>query len=90
MVQNKNKIVNALAIAESIFTILAAFSGEPANRVNIRPNIIKNGAPGGCPTSKRYAEAINSPQSQKLVVGSIVKRYTIAAIRKAIQPNKLL
>jgi hypothetical protein len=37
------------------------------------PNNINNGAPGGCPTSKLYAAAINSPQSQKLVVDSIVE-----------------
>jgi hypothetical protein len=29
---------------------------------------------------------MNSPQSQKLVVGSIVRIYTIAAAEKAIQP----
>jgi len=33
---------------------------------------IKNGAPGGCPTSSLKAEEMNSPQSQKLAVGSIV------------------
>jgi hypothetical protein len=33
------------------------------------------GFPGGCPTSSLYDDAMNSPQSQKLAVGSIVERY---------------
>ena len=32
------------------------------------------GFPGGCPTSSLYDEAMNSPQSQKEAVGSIVSR----------------
>ena len=40
------------------------------------------GFPGGCPTSSLYDDAINSPQSQKDAVGSIVERYVNAAITK--------
>ncbi len=54
-----------------VFTNLAALPASP-NRVAIRPIIIKNGAPGGCPTSSLKEVVINSPQSQKLTVGSMV------------------
>ena len=47
---------------------------------------MKKGAPGGCPTSSLKEDVINSPQSQKLAVGSIVIRYTTAAMAKTIQP----
>ena len=40
----------------------------------MRPVKIKNGAPGGCPTSNFDADAINSPQSQKEAVGSMVSK----------------
>ena len=50
-------------------------------------NIVKNlamswntGFPGGWPTSSLYDEAMNSPQSQKEAVGSIVERYVKAAM----------
>jgi hypothetical protein len=32
--------------------------------------MVNKGAPGWCATCKRYIQAINSPQSQKLVDGS--------------------
>ena len=62
-------------IALIAFTAMAAFSGE----TNIVKNLAKSwktGFPGGCPTSSLYDEAMNSPQSQKLAVGSIVSKYT--------------
>jgi hypothetical protein len=70
--------------------IMAAFDGSGANREKKRPISKKKGAPGGCPTSNLKAAAINSPQSQKLEVGSMVSKYTIAAMAKANQPIKLL
>src|SRR5690554_2293851 len=84
--QNKNKIVNALDNAESEFTIIAICSGEGANKVKNFAKIKKKGAPGGCPTCNLNDAAINSPQSQKLAVGSIVARYTIAATIHTSQP----
>ena len=36
------------------------------------------GFPGGWPTSSLYEDAMNSPQSQKEAVGSIVIRYVTA------------
>jgi hypothetical protein len=90
-VQKRNRIVNALAVAESVFTVTATLvRSPPANRVKKRPSIIKNGAPGGCPTSILKAVAMNSPQSQKLAVGSIVNRYTIREIRKTPHPSMRL
>ena len=91
MVQNRKRMVKALASADNTFIVFATASTLlPANRVKNLPRIMKNGAPGGCPTSNLKAVAINSPQSQKEAVGSIVRRYVIAAIRKTNQPaNKL-
>ena len=54
-------------------TITAALSGS----VNMVKNLAMSwntGFPGGCPTSSLYDEAMNSPQSQKEAVGSIVER----------------
>ena len=84
--QKRNTIVKALAKPDMAFTIIATFVTSPAKRENILARIINNGAPGGCPTSSLNAVAINSPQSQKLVVGSMVNKYTVAAIKNTIQP----
>src|SRR5512145_2235595 len=87
MDQNKNKMVNALNKADMEFTILGTSSTlSPANSVKNLPIIIKNGAPGGWPTSSLNAEEMNSPQSQKLAEGSMVDKYTIEAMAKVIQP----
>ena len=75
MVQNRKRIVKALARSDNIFMVNATFvTSFPAKRVKNRPRSIKNGAPGGCPTSSLKAVAMNSPQSQKLAVGSMVSR----------------
>jgi hypothetical protein len=74
MVQNKNKIHNALQMAEKLLTIIATCVWSDANKVKNFAVSMKNGAPGGCPTSNLSAVEINSPQSQKLAVGSIVRR----------------
>ena len=61
-------------------TITAAFAAE----VNIVKNLAmiwNTGFPGGWPTSSLYEDAMNSPQSQKDAVGSIVERYVNAEIR---------
>ena len=50
---------------------------------------IKNGAPGGCPTSNFQALEMNSPQSQKEAVGSMVRRYVAAAIAKTTHPHSV-
>lgn len=73
MVQNKNKIVNELLRAEREFANTAAVAGV-AKIIKNRARSMKKGAPGGWPTSSLYAEAMNSPQSQKLAVGSMVDR----------------
>jgi hypothetical protein len=71
------------------FTVKATLEGSPAKSVKNRPINMKKGAPGGCPTSNLYDAEINSPQSQKLVVGSRVRVYTTAAIKKASQPSRV-
>ena len=74
MVQKRNRIVNAEANAERAFTHIATWAVSLAKSEKKCPRSIKNGAPGGCPTSNLCALTINSPQSQKEAVGSIVKR----------------
>ena len=44
------------------------------------PVSMKKGAPGGCPTSNLNAVVINSGQSQKLAVGSIVLAIVLLAL----------
>ena len=89
MLQNRNKIENELLNADSMLAARAAVSGE-ANTINDLANNMKRGAPGGCPTSNLYADAINSPQSQKLDVGSTVNRYTTVAISHTDHPVRIL
>ena len=68
-------MVKPLASADIEFTILAALAAPPPpRRIKNLPNIIKKGAPGGWPTSNLNDVVINSPQSQKLTVGSIVSK----------------
>ena len=80
MVQNRKRMVNALAIADSELINHAAWVDgppvrvSPANKAKKRCNNMKTGAPGEWPTSSLYAQDRNSPQSQKLTVGSIVIR----------------
>ena len=73
MLQKRNMIVAPLASADIALTIRAACCG-PANIVKKRDIIMNSGAPGGCPTSSLYEVAMNSLQSQKLAVGSMVSR----------------
>ena len=89
MVQNKNKMVNALSSADKELTIMDTLVVSAANIVKIRPVNIKKGAPGGWPTSILKAVEINSPQSQKLAVGSIVSKYVTAATANASHPKTL-
>ncbi len=71
--------------------ILYCRSGNRAGKaMKALANNMKKGAPGGCPTSNLYAEAMNSPQSQKLAVGSTVSRYTIVAMSQTDHPVQTL
>ena len=72
-------MVSAEQIAFIAFTATAACILSP-NMVKKRANSWNTGFPGGCPTSSLYEEAMNSPQSQKEAVGSMVNRYVTAAI----------
>ncbi len=75
IVQKRNRIVKPLAMLDMAFTVMPTFSGFPnENRVNIRASIMNRGAPGGCPTSSLYDVAMNSMQSHRLPVGSMVSR----------------
>ena len=75
MLQNRKRIANALASADMELIIAATFETfPPANRVKNLAIIMNTGFPGGCPTSSLKAEEINSLQSHRLVVGSIVIR----------------
>lgn len=71
----RNRIANALASADMEFIIAATFETfPPASIVKNLAIIMKTGFPGGWPTSSLNADAINSLQSHKLVVGSIVDK----------------
>ncbi len=91
MVQKRNIIVKALANPDMALIINATFdTSPPANIEKKRVSIMNKGAPGGCPTCNLKALAINSPQSQRLVVGSRVRKYMDAAIINKLQPKILL
>ena len=72
--QKRNRIVAALASADIELIIMATCAGLGAKIANRREIIMNRGAPGGCPTSSLYEVAMNSLQSQRLAVGSIVIR----------------
>ena len=74
MVQNSNRIVAALSNADITLTQTATVDGSEEKLMKNRAASINIGLPGGCPTSSLYPCEINSPQSQKLAVGSIVIR----------------
>ena len=89
MVQKRKRIVNALASAERALTHIATCAVSEAKRLKKCPISIKNGAPGGCPTSSFQALEMNSPQSQNEAVGSIVRRYVAAAIANTTHPQSV-
>jgi hypothetical protein len=89
IVQNKNRIVKELDNALIVFTPRAAISGGKGIVNSLAININK-GAPGGCGISNLYALDINSPQSQKLAVASIVDKYVKVAIANIAHPVRLL
>ena len=51
MVQNKNRMHAALISALMMLTMRATVAGLSAKREKKLPVSMKNGAPGGCPTS---------------------------------------
>jgi hypothetical protein len=87
-VRNRKKIVKALATAESPLIITLGLDG--LSIAATRPSNIKKGAPGACGTSSFAAHDKNSPQSQKLTVGSRVDRYNVSDIIKAVHARKIL
>ena len=75
MDQNSNRMVSALKMADIALTHLAtAITLPPANLLAKLAARIKIGLPGGWPISVLKPWAINSGQSQKLAVGSMVSR----------------
>ena len=79
----------ALDIGEIRLT-LAPISLKSGIWLNTFPKSKNNGDPGGWGTPRMYDVAINSPQSQKEVVGAIVKKYKTNGNTKANNPNILL
>lgn len=67
-----------------IILILYATYSVGTNIENNRPISKYNGAPGGCGICSIYEHAIRSAQSQKLVVGGIVSRYSMNAEINAV------
>lgn len=72
--QNRNRIVAALASADMELIIMPTCAGSGEKMANSLEIIMNRGAPGGCITSSLSEVAINSLQSQRLAVGSIVIR----------------
>ena len=72
MLQNRNRMQSALSRADMVLTIMATFEGSFVNCENRFAVSMNIGAPGGCPISSLYPVVMNSGQSQKLAVGSIV------------------
>ena len=91
MIQNRNITASPLAVLDKWFIISATKWTLPkANNETILPNNKNVGAPGGCPTSSLYEQEINSPQSQKLAVGSEVRKNTVMAVKPTSQPKIVL
>ena len=74
MVRYRKKMVRPLRMAFMAFTATAAWAASKG-MVKKRASNWNTGFPGGWPTSSLYDDAINSPQSQKDAVGSMVARY---------------
>jgi hypothetical protein len=72
IVQKRKRMQKPEATPFIALIIIGTLSTEGAKSEAMRASIIKSGAPGGWPTSSLYDVAINSLQSHKLVVGSIV------------------
>lgn len=90
MDQNKNKMVNPLAMALIKFTAFAAVSGlSPKRMIKNLPIKTNNGAPGRCGIYNLKQLEINSPQSQKLPVASMVMTYTVQAMAQTTHPTIL-
>ena len=73
MVKYSRKMVRALRMAFMAFTATAACCAS-TGMVKKRAKSWNTGFPGGWPTSSLYDDAMNSPQSQKDAVGSMVER----------------
>jgi hypothetical protein len=88
-----NKAAKAVLQADNKLTAYAMLDGSLDIRLptqaNIRPTSRKIGAPGGCTTWSLYAPEMNSPQSQRLPVGSAAADNTAAVIRNTSQPVML-
>jgi len=89
IIKYKNITENALAIGEIKLT-RAPISEKVGNDEKIFPNKRYRGAPGGCGTPRITDVAINSPQSQKDVVGAIVSIYITNGIKNERTVNTLL
>ena len=87
--QKRNRIHVAERSADMVLTIIATCEGSLANCEKIFAVSMKNGAPGGWPTSSFAPVEINSGQSQNEAVGSIVEQYTKAAMKNVSQPSTL-
>ena len=92
LVRDLDAVINKLntSIALPIRFLINSRNIEISNRFENTFAIIRyNGVPGGWGTPNVYEHSINSPQSQKEVVGAIVIRYKISEATKATSPNIL-
>ena len=85
----KNITAKALKMGEIRFT-RAPVSAKVGICEKKFPRRRKNGVPGGWGTPIITEVAINSPQSQKDVVGAMVKIYMTSENKNAMEANILL
>src|SRR5690348_2789619 len=91
MIQNRKRMETPLASALMKLTARAAVCGlSPKRMMKNRPISANSGAPGGWGTSSLKQLEMNSPQSQKLPVASMVMTYTVVAMSPMIAPTMLL
>ncbi len=91
IVQKSRSMVAADRSADIELTIRATLVTSPkAKLTKKRAASMKIGLPGGCPTSSLQPCEMNSGQSQKLAVGSTVRRYVTAATAKHTHPKMSL
>jgi len=89
MLQKRKSMQPALKRADMVFTMRATCEESWAKSAKNLAVSMKKGAPGGCPTSIFSAVLMNSGQSQKLAVGSMVEQYVKAAMANTSHPNAL-
>jgi len=89
-VKYMNSIVIELATTDIRFILKAISFIELSSIVTTRPIMINSGVPGGWGMPMETEHAINSPQSQKGIVGCTVRKFGIIAAKKVSTAKMLI